>query len=231
MWDAPMLCSSDTKFNIQVPCIYAVQLPKVARVHLMLKSVWHLFFNDCYFSTRTVGEEIGHDTFVVGSLERVWETWSLLSEKEREVVGAVSKMWVFKRAIVIGVEYQSFLYKRTTSRNNCTIIFQRHGKSHYGSIEKFVKCLEKCSRMQCLHEKCSCSLSVRYIALVRKLSRHPCQFPVYHGMQVVKHILRVTITDRVLAVPISYIKEKCMRIDVDPTRVYVCHTPNSFEKD
>lgn len=183
------------------------------------------------YHCRTVGEEIGHDTFVVGSLERVWETSSLLSENEREVVGAVSKMWVFKRAIVIGVEYQSFLYKRTTSRNNCTVIFQRHGKNHYGSIEKFVKCLEKCSRMQCLHEKCSCSLSVRYIALVRKLSRHPCQFPVYHGMQVVKHILRVTITDRVLAVPISYIKEKCMRIDVDPTRVYVCHTPNSFEKD
>ena len=184
-----------------------------------------------FFSTRTVGEEISHNTFVVGSLERVWGTSSLLSENEREVVGAVSKMWVFKRAIVSGVEYQSVLYKRTTSRNNCTVIFQRHGKNHYGSIEKFVKCVEKCTRMQCLHEKCSCSLSVRYIAVVKKLSRHPCQFPIYHGMQVVKHILRVTITDRVLAVPISSIKEKCMRIDVDLTRVYVCHIPNSIEKD
>ena len=111
------------------------------------------------------------------------------------------------------------------------LIFQKHGKNHYGSIEKFVKCVEKCTRMQCLHEKCLCSLSVRYIAVVKKLSRHPCQFPIYHGMQVVKHIFRVTITDRVMAVPISSIKEKCMRIEVDPTHVYVCHTPNSFEKD
>ena len=85
--------------------------------------------------------------------------------------------------------------------------------------------------MQCLHEKCLCSLSVRYIAVVKKLSRHPCQFPIYHRMQVVKHIFRVTITDRVMALPISSIKEKCMRIEVDPTHVYVCHTPNSFEKD
>ena len=117
------------------------------------------------FSTRTVGEEISHDTFVVGSLERVWGTSSLLSENESEVVGAVLKMWVFKRAIVSGVEYQSVLYKRITSRNNCTVIFQRHGKYHYGSIEKFVKCVEKCTGMQCLYEKCSCSLSVRYIAV------------------------------------------------------------------
>ena len=167
----------------------------------------------------------------MGSLERVWDTSSLMSEKEREVVGAVSKMWVFKRAIVSGVEYQSLLYKRTTSRNNCTIIFQRHGKNHYASIVKFIKCEEKCTRMQCLHDKCSCSLSFRYIAVVKKLSKHACQLPIYHGMQVVKHIIRVTIADHVKVIPISSIKEKCMRIDVDATHVYVCHIPNSFEKD
>ena len=99
------------------------------------------------------------------------------------------------------------------------------------ALSKSLWCVEKCTRMQCLHEKCSCSLSVHYIAVVKKLSRHPCQFPIYHGMQVVKHILQVTITDRVLAVPISSIKEKCMRIDVDLTRVYVCHIPNSIQKD
>ena len=55
--------------------------------------------------------------------------------------------------------------------------------------------------------------------------------PVSNRMQVVKHMLRVTITHRVLVVPIASLNEKCMRIDVDPTRVYVCHVPNSFEKD
>lgn len=74
-------------------------------MYLMLKSVWYFFFNDCYFFIRMVGEEIGYDIFVVGLLECVWEILSLLSENEREVVGVVLKMWVFKWVIVIGVEY------------------------------------------------------------------------------------------------------------------------------
>ena len=84
-----MLCGSDTKFKVQVPCIYAVQLPEVSHMQLLLKSVLTFFLIIAIFSTRTVGEEISHDTFVVGSLERVWGTSSLLSENEREVVGAV----------------------------------------------------------------------------------------------------------------------------------------------
>ena len=101
-------------------CSYAVVAKKCFDIFFLIIAI---------FSTRTVGEEISHDTFVVGSLERVWGTSSLLSENEREVVGVVSKMWVFKRAIVSGVEYQSVLYKKTTSRNNSTVIFQRHGKT------------------------------------------------------------------------------------------------------
>ena len=50
-------------------------------------------------------------------------------------------------------------------------------------------------------------------------------------MTVVKHITRLATTDRVMAIPISSIKEKCMRIDVSAAHVYVCHIPNSFEKD
>ena len=119
-----------------------------------------------------MGEEICGDIFEVGSLEHVWDTSSLVNQVERDVVGAVSKMWVFKRAILSGVEYQSSLYKRTTARNNSTIVFQRIGKSHYGSIVKFVKYEEKCTRMQCLQDKCLCSLSFHYLALVEKLSRH-----------------------------------------------------------
>ena len=67
--------------------------------------------------------------------------------------------------------------------------------------------------------------------VVNKFSKHPCQLPFYYGMQIVKHIVRVAIADHVKAIPISSIKEKCMRIDVDATHVYVCHIPNSFEKD
>ena len=39
------------------------------------------------------------------------------------------------------------------------------------------------------------------------------------------------MADHPIAVPISSIKRKCMRDEVDAAHVYVCHLPNSFEKD
>ena len=189
----------------------------------------------CLFtcSTRTVGEEISQGPFVVGSLERVWETSTLMNADERAVVGAVSKMWVFRRAIVNGLEIQSSLYKKTTARNNFTVIFQRNGKNHYGSVLKYVKYAGKCTRISCaqLHGKCSCTLPLYYIALVKKMARHTCQLPSYQAMKVVRHLKRVSIADNIIAVPISSIKEKCKRIDIDEDTIYMCHIPNSFEKD
>ena len=55
---------------------------------------------------RTVGEQISEETFVIGSLKRVWDTChspqSLLTAKEREIIGAASKIWVFGRARING---------------------------------------------------------------------------------------------------------------------------------
>lgn len=194
----------------------------------------HLLFKYAFtflFCTRTVGEQITEDTFVVGSLERVWQTSTTLTVEERQVVGAVSKMWLFSRAVINGVELQSELCKRTTSRNNFTAIIEIRGKSHYGSIVIFVKYEAKCTRMSCQNDKCSCSLPFHYIALVKKMAKHPSQLPFYQGMQVIKHIRRVTIADNIIVVPISSIKQKCMWIETDATSTYVCHLPNSFEKD
>ena len=81
---------------------------------------------------RTVGEQISEETFVIGSQERIWDTChspqSLLTAKEREIIGAASKKWVFGRARINGVEYQSSFYKRTKSRNNFTVKYERRGK-------------------------------------------------------------------------------------------------------
>ena len=180
---------------------------------------------------RTVGEQISEDTFVIGSLERVWDNSTLLTVKEREVVGAVSKMWVFRRAKINGAEFQSSLYKRTTSRNNFTVVYERRGKSHYGSVDKFVKYQEKCTTMSCQYAKCSCNLSFHYVALLKKMRKPPCQLPLYQGIEVIRHIRRVIVADNPIAVPISSIKRKCMKIEFDAANVYVCHLPNSFEKD
>lgn len=155
-----------------------------------------------------------------------------MNPEERAVVGAVAKMWVFRRAVINGLEFQSSLYKRSTARNNFTVIFERNGKNHYGSILKYVKYAPKCARMSCaqLHGKCLCNLPLYFVALLKKMARHTCQLPTYQGMKVVRHLKRVTIADNIIAVPVTSIKEKCMRIDVDNS-IYICHIPNSFEKD
>ncbi|KAJ7378978.1 hypothetical protein OS493_018772 [Desmophyllum pertusum] len=92
---------------------------------------------------------------------------------ERAIVGAVSKMWIFRRAIVNGLEFQSALYKKNTARNNFTVIFHRNGKNHYGSVLKYVKYAVKCTRMSCaqLHGRCSCTLPMYYIALVKETGK------------------------------------------------------------
>lgn len=59
-------------------------------------------------------EQTSECTFVVGSLERVWQGSTALTVEEREVVGAVSKKWLFRRAATNVVEFQSELYKRNT---------------------------------------------------------------------------------------------------------------------
>jgi len=47
-----------------------------------------------------------------------------MTVKERETVGAVSKMWIFRRAKLNGAEFQSSFYKRTTARNNFTVVYE-----------------------------------------------------------------------------------------------------------
>lgn len=75
---------------------------------------------------------------------------------------------------------------------------------------------------------CSCDLSFHYVALLKKMKKHP----LYEGIKVIKHITRVTsVANDPIAVPISSVKRKCMRIEFDAAHVYVCHLPNSFEKD
>ena len=137
----------------------------------------------------------------------------------------------FGRARINGAEYQSSFYKRTKARNNFTVVYERRGKSLYGSIEKFVKYQEKCTAMSCLNSRCSCDLPFHYIVLLKKMRKHPSQLPMYKGIEVIKHIRRVIVADNPIAVPFTCIKAKCMRIEVDTASVYVCHLPNCFEKD
>ena len=180
---------------------------------------------------RTIGEQIAEGTFVIGSLERVWDNSSLLTVKEREALGAVSKIWIFRRAKLNGEEFQSSFYKRSTVRNNFTIVYERNGKLHYGSIEKFAKYQAKCTTMSCQYKECSCDLSFHYVALIKKIRKHPCQLPLYEGIKVINHITRVTVAENPIVIPMSSVKMKCMRVEFDAAHVYVCHLPNSFEKD
>ena len=183
------------------------QYPAILTSHLV-KNPCLLFLIIFLLCLRTVGEQIAEDTFVFGTLERVWESSSLLTVKEREAVGAASKIWTFRRAKLNGGEFQSSFYKRTTARNNFTVVYEQSGKLHYGSLEKFVKYQAKCNSMSCQHEKCSCDLKIHYVALLRKIRKHPCQLPLHEGIKVIKHITRVILADDPIAVPMSSLNKK-----------------------
>ena len=90
---------------------------------------------------------------------------------------------------------------------------------------------QKCTSMSCQYEKCACNLSFHYVALMKNMRKHPRQLPLYQGMRVIKHMRRVSVADQLVAIPITFIKRKCMRIECGADKVFVCHLPNSFEKD
>ena len=60
------------------------------------------------------------------------------------------------------------MVRSTKVRNNFTVVYERHVKSLYGSIEKFVKYQEKSTAMSCLNSRCSCDLLLHYVVLLKK---------------------------------------------------------------
>lgn len=84
--------------------------------------------------------------------------------------------------------------------------------------------------MQWQHRSCACSLtfhSFAFVYLRNYQSTHVSFDSFYHRMHVIKDIKRVSIADHIIAVPIYSIKEKCMRINIDGTHVFVCYIFNS----
>jgi len=69
--------------------------------------------------------------------------------------------------------------------------------------------------MTCQFAYCSCDLSFHYVALLKKMKKHPCQLELYEGIKVIKHIIRVTVAEDPIAVPISSVKRMCMRVEFD----------------
>ena len=92
-----------------------------------------------------------------------------------------------------------------TARNKFTVISERQGKIHYGSVEKFVKYQEKCTTRSYQYTECSCNLSFHYVTLLKKMRKHPCQLPLYKEIKEIKHITQVTEAENPIAAPISTI--------------------------
>ena len=95
----------------------------------------------------------------------------------------------------------------------------------YGFITTYVKAAEGCKDVTCT-DNCQCKKSVIYWAVIKILDKHPEQ-PCIHTL---KHNVRVKPTDRLVAVAINTIKEKCVCVDVS-SGTWVCHLPNCYERD
>lgn len=167
---------------------------------------------------------------MLGGLQRVWSNSSLLSEPESTLLsqqGTWEKQWVFFRCQVNGVVYQCEKYKRVTARNNFTVLFTVNDTLMYGSVKLYVKADEGCREVTCTEMECQCKHAVSYWAIIQILDKHPDQLSEH----VLKNIIvRVIPTDRLVAVAIKNIKEKCVYVDVSSGR-WVCHLPNNSERD
>ena len=159
----------------------------------------------------------------------MWSNSSHLSEAEIAILskkGNCEKQWVFFRCQVNGVVYQCAKYKRVTARNNFTVSFKINDTLMYGFVKTYVKVAEGCKDVTCAGENCQCENDVSYWAIIEILDKHPEQ-PCNH---VLKHIVRVKQTDKLMAVAVNTIQEKCVCVDVS-SGTWVCHLPNSYERD
>lgn len=182
-----------------------------------------------YFLCRKIQEEIEPGVYVLGGLTRVWANSSHLSEPEIAILskkGNCEKQWVFFRCQIDGVVYQCARYKRVTARNNFTVTFKLSDTLMYGFIKTYVKAAEGCKGVACTEKHCQCENRASYWAIIEILDKHLEQ-PCIHA---VKHIVRVKPTDRLVAVAISAIQEKCVCVNVS-SGTWVCHLPNSYERD
>ena len=112
-------------------------------------------------------------------------------------------------------------------------LFMKEIENFIMGLMKYLQSIKQSAQlaMSCQYKECSCDLSFHYVALIKKMRKHPYQLPLYEGIKVINHITRVTVADNPVAIPMSSVKMKCMRVEFDAALVYVCHLPNSFEKD
>ena len=110
--------------------------------------------------------------------------------------------------------------------NNFTVSFKMNDTLMYGFIRTYVKVAEGGRDITCTEKNCQCKKDVSYWAIIEILDKHPEQ----PCIRVLKHIVRVKPTDRLVAVAINTIQEKCVCVDVS-SGTWVCHLPNTYERD
>jgi len=157
--------------------------------------------------------EIEPGIYVLGGLERVWTNSSHLSEPEIAILrkkGNWEKQWVFFRCQINGVVCHCANYKHVTARNNFTVSFKMNDTLIYGFIRTYVKVAEGCRDVTCTEKNCQCKNDVRYWAIIEILDKHREQLCIC----VLKHIVRVNPTARLVAVAVNTIQEKCVCVDV-----------------
>lgn len=171
---------------------------------------------------------------MIGALEKISSNSESFSETMwkalRRKVPSWGKVWSFKRCQINGTVYHSESYKRVTARNNFTICFSGKNHARYGSVLNYVKIQETCQLATCSNTHCDCQLQCNYFALVRILVEQQNQLPNLKGTVVIGHICRVEETAKIIAVPMGWIKEKCMLVSISNS-LFVCHLANRIEKD
>ena len=122
-------------------------------------------------------------------------------------------------------------YISVNARDNFAVAFVMDNALVYGSIKRYVKVAEDCGNVQCTERNSHCEYDVNYFAIIEVLEKHPRQLcMLVNGRRLLKHMVRVLPTNRLVAVAVNAIREKCVWVDVS-SGTWVCHLPNNIMKD
>ena len=189
------------------------------------------------FYHRSKTEEIAPSIFVIGTLDPVWSTTCAFQQRElaalRKQAGNWGKIWQFKRCQIEGIVYHSEIYQRVNARNNYTIAYKSSEQStrSYGSIMSYAKLQQQCYQASCTSKRrCLCLLNCYYFAVVQLFKLDDGQLPTITYKVLVNHIKKVKLINRVIAISLASIEEKCVVVDVF-SGTYICHLANTYESD
>ena len=180
-------------------------------------------------------EQIAENCYAIGTIKRATLT-PVEHAAVEAVVGHISTVHKFQRAVIHNHMVHCKEYKRMTRRNNYTIEYSQAGALSYGHVQFFARCFLTCPNPVFCSANCVCKVP-QHVAVIQKFRRNE-DFIIardQHTNASLPHIIPV-FKDETMSLHVISLKQivrLCFFIDCTHgnNTVFVGLFPNLYEKD